>query len=391
MPTLSVYRLHFRAGLHLGVRGVTLEEAAVSLPSDTLFSALVDAWQRLGGPVERWLAPFLQEPPDPPFVLTSAFPFAGAVRFYPMPVDLRGLFAQPEAGKRVKRIAYLSEGLLRRALSGEKLDDWLPPEGPTGPDDPGQSAGLLLQEGKLWLDGETELKQLPQWMRVDPKSHRPRPRAAYPHLEAWKEGRTPRVTIDRISSAPNIFHIGQVRFAEECGLWFGVQWRRPAQRIEGTSTTYADSVTAALQFLQDEGLGGDRSVGYGAFTLETGQEGTAREAVSLPDSSPGGMAWLLSRFHPHTPAEIATLQAEGVAYRLVDVAGWLRSPDGPAQRRRRIHLLAEGSWLPAGETVLGGLVDVQPVYENQEGMLSHPVYRSGFGVAVGFTQEANHG
>lgn len=386
MPTLSVYRLHFRGNLHLGVRGVSLEEAAVSLPSDTLFSALVDGWRQLGGNVEGWLAPFLQEPPDPPFLLTSAFPFVGGVRFYPMPVNLRGLFARPEAGKRVKRIAYLSEGLLRRALQGEPLDRWLPPEEPSGPHKESQPAGLLLQEGRLWLDGEAELTQLPDWMRMDRESKRPRPRAAYPLLEVWREGRTPRVTVDRISSASTIFHIGHVRFAEECGLWFGVQWRQPQRLIGGAKMTYADGVAAALDFLQSEGLGGDRSVGYGAFRLEA-----AQEAVTLPDGAPGGLAWLLSRFHPHTPAEMAALQDERASYRLVDVAGWLRSPDGPAQRRRRIYLLAEGSWIAAGEAVLGGLVDVQPVYENREGMLPHPVYRSGFGVTIGVAQEATRG
>lgn len=388
MPTLSVYRLHFRSGLHLGVRGVSLEEAALSLPSDTLFSALVDGWRQLGGDVEGWLEPFLQEPADPPFLLTSAFPFVGAVRFYPMPVDLRRLFDQLETGKRVKRISHLSEGLLRRALRGEKLDRWLPSDEKPSRNDGNRhpNAGLLLQGGHLWLDGESELAQLPQWMQIDPKSKRPRPHSAYPLLEVWREGRTPRVTVDRISSASTIFHIGHVRFAGECGLWFGVQWRRPEQHIAGTSTTYAESVAAILDFLQDEGLGGDRSVGYGAFTL-----GTKSESVTLPDAAPGGLAWLLSRFHPRTPAEIATLQAEGAAYRLVDVAGWLRSPDSPAQRRRRIYLLTEGSWIAAGEAVLGGLVDVQPVYANQAGMLPHPVYRSGFGVTAGVKQEASHG
>lgn len=386
MPTLSVYRLAFRSGLHLGARGVSLEESSVALPSDTLFAALIDGWRRLGGDPAAWLAPFLGDPPDPPFALTSAFPFVGGVRFYPMPVDLRRLFAQAEAGKRVKRIAYLSEGLLRRALNGEKLDAWLPPEEGASRNggSPQREAGLFLQEGRLWLDGEGELAKLPEWMRVDRQSKRPRPRAAYPLLEVWKEGRTPRVTVDRISSASTIFHIGQVRFAEACGLWFGVHWRRPEQRIEGASTTYAESVTAILDFLQGEGLGGDRSVGYGAFTLAGPEEAT------LPDPQPGRLAWLLSRWRPRTQAEIATLQAERAAYRLVDVAGWLRSPDGPAQRRRRIHLLAEGSWI-AGDAVLGGLVDVRPVYEASQNMLPHPVYRSGLGVAAGFTQKAAHG
>lgn len=340
-----------------------------------------------------WLEPFLQKPLDPPFLLTSAFPFVGGVRFYPMPVDLRRLFATLETGKRIKRISHLSEGLLRRALNGEVLDRWLPSDEMADQNHESRhhDAGLLLQESHLWLDGESESARLPQWMQIDPASRRPRPRSAYPLLEVWKEGRTPRVTVDRISSASTIFHIGHVRFAEECGLWFGVQWRQPERFIAGTSTTYAESVAAILEFLQDEGLGGDRSVGYGTFALEI-----APESVVLPDAAPGSLAWLLSRFHPCTSTEIAVLQAEGVAYHLVDVAGWLRSPDGPAQRRRRIYLLTEGSSIVAGDGVLGNLVDVTPEYANPSGVLPHRVYRAGFGLTVGrlsasTAKEATHG
>lgn len=393
MPTLSVHRLRFRGGLHLGVRGVNLEESSVTVPSDTLFAALVDGWRRLGGDVDDWLQPFLADPPDPPFLLTSAFPVVGGVRFYPMPVAPQRLFAEPQAGKRIKRIRFLSESLLKRALKGEHLDAWLPPEDAPCTANKAMPPGLLLHHGALWFDAAAEMDRLPEWVRFDDESRRKRMWTAFPALALWQERRTPRVTVDRISSASTIFHIGHVRFAEECGLWFGVHWRTPERRIGGAAaTTYAESVAALFHCLQDDGLGGDRSVGYGAFTLDD-----LREQTTLPDPKPGAIAWLLSRYHPNAEGdELTALQAGGVAYRLTSVAGWLRSPDGPAQRRKRIHLLEEGSWIAAGDRVLGDLVDVTPDYANPSGALPHRVYRAGFGLTVGrlsasTAKETTHG
>ncbi|MFN3763717.1 MAG: type III-A CRISPR-associated RAMP protein Csm4, partial [Anaerolineae bacterium] len=73
MAELTVYRLTFHSGFHLGARGVNLEESAEHIPSDTLFAALVDAVLRLSGDGETFAEPFKHR--NPPFLLTSAFPF----------------------------------------------------------------------------------------------------------------------------------------------------------------------------------------------------------------------------------------------------------------------------------------------------------------------------
>jgi CRISPR-associated protein Csm4 len=133
-------------------------------------------------------------------------------------------------------------------------------------------------------------------------------------------------------------------------------------------------------------------VGYGVFTLDKSQEQT-----TLPDARAGGMTWLLSRYHPRNEQEVAGLLAPAAAYRLTSVAGWLGSPDGPAQRRKRVYLLEEGSWLQVNEgaagdsTLLGDLVNVAPEYADSASALPHPVYRAGFGVAIGLAKEVAHG
>jgi CRISPR-associated protein Csm4 len=381
MATLMTFQLSFASGLHLGTRGVNLEEHGVHVPSDTLFSALVDAWRRLGGDPQAFVQPFVDG--APPFLLSSVFPFAGQVRFYPMPVELERVLSSKvlgSQGKASKRIQYLSETLWRRALAGEMLDDWL---FSADEFDDRQTAGVALQSGVLWLTVD-ETAGLPEAMRLVGKEQK-RPLHALRHLPVWGSQRVPRVTVDRISSASTIYHTGRTSFAQSCGLWFGVAWQDPAATVVGDGRSYREALALALDALQHDGLGGERSVGYGAFTCTNGA------AVTLPAPAAGQAAWLLSRYHPRE-AELATALGEGATYRLVSVAGWLRTPDGPAQRRKRLTMLAEGSIVCPSAYPAGDVSDVKPTYTNPAGDTPHAVYRYGLALAAGLGKAgANHG
>ena len=124
MPNLIPYHLALDGGLHIGTRGVDLEDSSVVIPSDTLFSALAATWRRMGQPVDALLEAFVAEPPDPPYLLTSAFPRAGEVRFYPMPVNPRAIFRDETIrarGKALKRVQFLSEKLLKKAIKAKAV------------------------------------------------------------------------------------------------------------------------------------------------------------------------------------------------------------------------------------------------------------------------------
>jgi CRISPR-associated protein Csm4 len=372
MPVITPYRLTFRSGLHLGTRGVNLEEAGQSIPSDTLFSALVDAWRRRGRSVEAFMQPFVAQPVDPPFLLTSAFPFVGEILFFPMPVDLTRLF-KPETiqkrGKDLKRIRYISPVLLHKALGGQLLDDHLFPE-----DDYAEPEyGVALQKGAFWFSS-SELSQLPREFQRGVKR-----RHSLSSLSVWSAGRVPRVSVSRITSATNLFHAGRVSFAKSCGLWFGVQWLKPEVKVKPDNTTFAEAFEHALAFLADDGIGGERSVGYGAFNSQKGEALTLEAELQI-----GKPAFLLSRYHPMGDELPTALNSAGTAYRLTSVGGWLRSLDGPAQRRKRIYLVAEGSLVTPTKFPTGDVCDVQPTYQNPTGDLPHPVYRYGLACMVGW-------
>ncbi len=379
MPKLTPYSLTFRGGMHVGQGAESLTGSRLSIPSDTLFAALLDTCRYLGGDVDAFVQPFRCELPDPPFLLTSAFPYAGEVRFYPLPVDLGALFGADilskfDWSKPLKRLRYFSEALLRKALAGERLDGWLfPIDEHAEP-----TTGVAMQGGALWLTVD-EIEKLPEVFRRPANK-----RHALRRLKVWSSASVPRVTVDRIASSSAVFQTERVTFAEGCGLWFGVEWRNAGQNV---NLLYNDVLEKIMKTLGESGLGGERTTGYGGF------EHRAGEAIVLEDPRSEGTAFLLSRYHPRTE-ELATVHTgRSAAYRLESVGGWLRTPTGAAQRRKRLWLVSEGSLV--GGVPGGDVTDVRPTYQNPAGDVPHPVYRSGLAVAVGWPdstgEEARHG
>lgn len=380
MPQLTPYHLVFHSGVHLGRRGINLEERSLTIPSDTLYAALINAWGKAGGDIAEFTAPFEQG--DPPFTLTSTFPFAGEVRFYPLPVDLSRLFSAATLradDKRLKKIAFFSTGLLHKALAGEVLDPYLfpneaDPSAVTGKSQ--QHEGCALQGGSLWLLAD-EVPQLPQALRQFKSrgTWKDRPLHTLYYQRVYLDQVVPRVAVDRISATANIFHAGRVVFADGCGLWLGVHWRRATHPLDGVACSQAFQQVLAI--LSDDGLGGERTYGYGAFTWQE------EPAFELPDPQPGEPGLLLSRYHPAEGELPGTLSHPEAAYTLAAVGGWLESPHGAAQRRKRIHLLQPGSLVCPPVNTIGDLVDVRPTYQNPAGDLPHPVWRVGIGLVVG--------
>jgi len=362
MNNLDVYRLTFLSGVHVGERGVNLEEHSVQVSAGTLFAALTAVFRRMGHDPAAFAAPFLQQ--APPFLLSSLFPYAGDVRFFPLPVPLLRWFT-PETlkarRKDLKRVRFVSEGVLRRMLAGEALDDWLFPAGEMAESE----RGVALQNGAFWLMAE-EASRLPEALqRARGKRH------ALRRLQVYQGDKVPRVTVDRINARSEIYHTGRVRFAPGCGLWFGVAWRAPEDGVGEMGLTYRDALMQTLTLLGEDGLGGERSVGYGAFTF------AQAAALALPAPTPGAPLLLLSRYHPRAEELPAALHGPAAAYNLIPKGGWVQTWDGVARRRKRLWLLAEGSVVQTvGVGPWGDVVNVQP-----DGF-PHPVWRYGYALGA---------
>ncbi len=370
---VTYYHLAFKGAVHLGERGLEQEASRHTLPSDTLYAALVSASAPAGPPPEAWERDFAAG--DAPLLLGSAFPYAGNVRFYPLPiVDLATLGLSANDPKRLKHIAFISEAIWRRILRGEPLAP-LFDEGKGG-------EGAFLQGGALWLTRQ-EVAALPEALqRVSGPSGGKHPRAveALRHMEVYRVWRAPRVTVDRLQCGTAIFYTGRVSFAQGCGLWFPVAWRRPEAPADA-GLTWRRAFERALTLLGDQGLGGDRAAGLGGFTWAVGGE------AEWPEPTPGAPVALLSRYHPRPEEVPAAFQGGAVRYRLGWVAGYLQSVGQAAQRRRGVRFVEEGSVLIALAQPMGDLVDARPRYEQAE--FPHPVWR--YGLALGVRMEVRDG
>ncbi|MDQ7820096.1 MAG: type III-A CRISPR-associated RAMP protein Csm4 [Armatimonadota bacterium] len=324
---MSLYRVLLtpRSAFHLGERGIGYEETSELVHADTLFSALCSVWTLLFGEdaVRRDLLP---DGPnwEPPLRISSAFPRAGPVRFYPKP-----LLPSPDGdATRWKEVEWLSESLFIAWLGGARVPQF-----------------TFVHDGTVAL-AEAEREKL----------------AHDPTLPFWKTVRVPRVTLDAVSKASELWHFGRLHFAPGCGLHFWVELRGLEDRF-----------WTALRLLGDVGLGGDRSAGHGLFDVEFRQEEPPWKASD-------------SRFVTLSPVYLPEAQAgvllrNGCAYRLEMRPGWIGAAQPSPYRRKAVRLLAEGSVLTGSTGALwGGFVDVTP-----EGVpdLPHRVYRWGYAFPAG--------
>ncbi len=331
---------------HFGRHGLGQEKSGAHFPSDSLFAALMARIAATQGreAVEAFSARFANG--SPPFVLTSAFPRIGEILFFPPPLISGSKAAAPEGvkPKKLKKVAYVSEGVFRALIAGSSLEkEWQHCE--------------KFQKDTVLLTRE-EAKKLPHEIT---RQTGPEP--------LWKITRQPRVTIDRATNHSAIYHTGQVIFNKNAGLWFGLRWLEADAALKR-------QVENAFAELGHAGLGGERSSGYGVCEIKRHTE------IQLPP--PAGKPWVsLSRYIPKE-TEIFALADEVSAYQIETIGGWVRAAQGKKdERRKAVTLLSEGAVLGALKTDAPGMmVDAQPSYQEKK-PLGHPVYRSGFAFGVG--------
>lgn len=341
------YYLHFRTPLHIGERGVGQEETRPFVPADTLFSAICSVWRLLYG-VDSLVRELLVRYSDSgrePFWLTSAFPFAGETRLYPKP--LRPPNDEAEFAKRWKSIRWISETALERYLKGEAIALEADYDLRWG------DQRLLLQDGTVLISPE-EYAQVARYWDYERDD-----------LCLYRDAVVPRVTLDRITNASQIWQFGEVHFAPGCGLWFGVQF---------ADSSVQERFEACLRLLGDSGLGGERGAGRGLFTYE-------RREWRISEPTGANAFMTLSPWLPADAQQRSWLRADGSAYELVPKRGWISSPEARNLRRKEVWMVAEGSVIAhPPEFRLGQLANVAP------DIAPHPIYRYGYAYPLGVKQ-----
>jgi CRISPR-associated protein Csm4 len=296
-----------RSPFHIGEAGVGLEETSVTVHSDTLFSALCNMYTLLYGrdDLEALLKEFQEEPP---FQVSSGFLYGPDILTFPVPLDVDWLSiikdglleelgkTQTELLKDLRSVQYVSERVFMSILSKRSEDISLPPV-----------QGVLLSQDET----------LPE--------------------KIYDISETPRVALDRRSETSAIYHVGEVFYNQDCGLYFFLK----------TTPKYDKRIRACINLLGDEGLGGKRSSGRGLF-----RPVIKESSVRVPQSS---RKVTLSLTFPKVE-ELPAVK-EGL-YTMIPRRGWVSTPEVRSLRKKGVRMLAEGSTFT--QEVKGQLANVAP-------------------------------
>jgi CRISPR-associated protein Csm4 len=272
---------------------------ASPIGSDTLFGALFWAVRALSGIGEleamlKRFAGMTAADASPPFAVSNAFPFlyyeGAKVRLYPRPLipELtskevesleerekhqrsalrpfqRATVAIVQKAKRVKDTIYVSEELLTQIARGEmdtrRLCERLVERGSADDD--------VVRWGKALI------------------THGERKRVKAEELDAFEaQGDMQRNEIERVALATiegRLFFTHETFLHREwAGLWFALR------------TNDLDALKPLLRYLADTGIGGDRSVGKGAFDIPLDEI----HELELPCADEPNCFVILSRYIP---------------------------------------------------------------------------------------------
>ncbi len=344
--TTFLYRLHFHGPVHFGLAGIGLEAVETSLSSDSMTSAIINAFSLTEGQegandVARALGS-----EEPPFVLSSLFPFGpdpekpdqyleALVRPLSQP-PLKETNLLRRLGKNLKRIGYLHPADFIAWSGDSPLGD--------------KELEILLSRSQTLTSG---------W---------------------WQQETRPRVALDRESQNSNIWSQAAIWFALERRNQDGAVVKAGAGLyglVRFSDQSWKDRLEAAFRVLGDTGLGGERTYGLGLFRF--GGFETPGPLWQSVLSGTRTRRVFLSLYYP-AEGEKAGLDKVLEAWDFVERRGYVVSGRNTTGiKRKRVRMLVEGS--VSSRPLRGALVDVTPDNAQAFG-IPHRVYRGGLAFLV---------
>ncbi len=291
--------------------------------SDSLYSAVASAMGRLGM-LDEWLEATARAS-EPAVRFSSCFPYQGDTLLVVPP---RNLWPPPPSSKvRWKGARFVPLSVVESLAAGKGLseDGWI-------------------------IDGPSECL-LPFSTPPAPGPFRVSVRSS--------------AAVDREGESVSPHSTACIEFTPGSGLWCMAQLSNDAARDQWTKP-----LTAAFRLLSDSGFGGKRSQGWGRAEMPEIKEG-AIELHANTEEAPA--YWLLSLFHPAASDTVEWSQGN---YTLTTRGGRVESDARWGDHKKQTRMVAEGSVLVASAEPRGSAADVSP-----EGF-PHPVYRSGFALAI---------
>jgi CRISPR-associated protein Csm4 len=326
---MGVYRVHIQPGapFYNGAHS-RARKAGALVHSDTLHAALVSVAAMRGSPLLN-RAETLR--------VSSLYPGWAGLWFLPKPF-LRPPgaddTANPLARKRWKAIRLVSEGVLTAWIAGTLTEADLAGDAPAG-------CALLNSE-------------------VPPGNHLPHTLVA--------EETTAAVTVDRRNAGTAPF--------DRRGLRVNTAEGGNAHFLVDLEDAEVEEFRDLAGLLGEQGLGGERTVGYGRFRVESLEP--VNGGLFAPSKSAN--AFLTLSLYLPTEAEVSAGVLETpAAYDCTLRGGWIHSAGGTPQRKRSLRMCIEGSVFRKTAPKHGEVRDAAPA-----SFTRHPVYRSGLAFEIPF-------
>ena len=308
-----IYKLKFRSPLHISSDPMSLGAPEIFLHSDTLFSALLNSFVNLYPADESFVK-------NPPFVISSAFPFYKDTLFIKKPYVRLPIKQEvfEHNRKKVKKTAFISLALFEELASGREI--------------------TISEEN--FLDGGFLSDSI-----INEKIYTVQER--------------PRSSVARNNSKTDIFYTTAVHFSEHAGLYFFASFENENIKKQFDS---------ALYLLGDTGIGGNRSNGYGLFNVLN------VEKFENPFTS-GDYSVALSLYHPKKE-EVENGILEDAHFSVTSRQSWIFAGSAEPYRSKRVKMFEEGSVF-SGCSAEGDVVDITPAIVENIHIFNHRIYRFG--------------
>ncbi len=345
MSVWKLVKLNFGQNpAHFGEVGIGMEQTSDRVRSDALFSAWVSVYARLFGKnaVEELLQTFPTKDKAqliPPFRISSTFIYRevgqdkNTIYYLPRPLKFPSNYPDDDLAffKSYKKLSYLPLEVWQRWYQGEGFK-------------------------------QSDVDELKEYTKAGKSSGDLNKLGTFEYSKASKIDKVPKIAVDRVTRATNLYHTGFVQFDWEknpAGLYFLLQLSPEGEKL-------ADKLEAALHLLGEEGLGGERSSGAGRFQAHWLKlPDTWQKVVKFAD---GNHHTLISLFWD----TITTDFLNQASYDIQERGGWIVENQ---LRRQMVRMFSEGSVFQ--KTPQGKLVDVTP-----KAFKKHRVYRSGISLSL---------
>ena len=332
---LKLFRLNFTTPLHISNVREDYAQTNRRIHSDTLYSAIIQTWALLGK--NTWLAALEQQNGEPNFALSSLFPYTTSnqqtVYFLPRPL----------------KSFHLAD--VEREFKGKMK---------------------LLKEIE-WLDLECYKMQIQQPEGYAPKLNEVQEVYLSKHkidINFLDSQVNPHVTIPREGGDANPFYVEQLRFTEGSGM-YGL--------FHGTDEAFTQFATA-MYLLQDEGIGTDKSMGYGRFEFALANDIETENFNQLFNSTtPAAYYTNLSLYNPENYESLQQMlptNDQTIGFEWTKRGGWITTSPYLNLRKKAIYMFSEGSIFKSDTPIVthGASQNVKPSIISPN---EHPIWRVG--------------